>query len=263
VKRSVEPGIKWYPPNERCENRSLRAFGARGFGAVMVPDAHTVPFARSVGSKNCSTMKFFQFGEQIPGYDFRVINEREARASAGIMFLLGLMSLFSVYQLRTIFWAELFSLTFIIEFLVRVLIRPAYAPYMLLGALIVHNQAPDWVEARPKHFAWALGLGLGAVMTVYIVFDIISPVRLAICWLCLFLMYVESVFGICLGCMLYKYIHRKTYLCPGGVCETTPKRNFSRHKWLVLAAFLVLFSLTYTTLKHWKFPARPRVEVVK
>ncbi|MDF1880063.1 DUF4395 domain-containing protein, partial [Sulfurimonas sp. MAG313] len=50
---------------------------------------------------------FFKFGEDVKAYDFRVINEREARASAGIMFLLGLLSLFSVYGLRTLLWAEL------------------------------------------------------------------------------------------------------------------------------------------------------------
>jgi len=57
--------------------------------------------------------KIFSFGEIVSEFDFKVINEREARASAGIMFLLGLLSLFSVYIYRTLFWAELFSITFI------------------------------------------------------------------------------------------------------------------------------------------------------
>lgn len=51
----------------------------------------------------------FDFGEKIEGFDYRVINEREARASAGIMFLLGIFSIFSVYLERTLFWAELFG----------------------------------------------------------------------------------------------------------------------------------------------------------
>jgi len=37
---------------------------------------------------------FLNFGEKVNGFDHRVINEREARASAGIMCLLGGMSLF-------------------------------------------------------------------------------------------------------------------------------------------------------------------------
>ncbi len=75
---------------------------------------------------------FFNFGQQVDGYKNKVINEREARASAGIMFLLGLLSVFAVFQLRTLFWAELFSITFIIEFFIRVIVNPQYAPYMML-----------------------------------------------------------------------------------------------------------------------------------
>ena len=100
--------------------------------------------------------QIFSFGEKIPEYDFKVINERDARASAGIMFLLGLISLFSLFMFRTLFYAEVFSITFILEFMIRIFINPKYAPYMMLGSLIVSNQEPDWVEAKPKKFAWIL-----------------------------------------------------------------------------------------------------------
>jgi hypothetical protein len=33
--------------------------------------------------------KIFAFGEEVEDFDYRVINEREARASAGIMLVLG------------------------------------------------------------------------------------------------------------------------------------------------------------------------------
>ena len=206
--------------------------------------------------------RLFTFGETVEGYDYRVINEREARASAGLMFLIGLLSLFSVHLHRTIFWAELFSITFIIEFFVRVLINPKYAPYMLIAGLIVRHQQPEWVEARPKKFAWLLGLILGAVMTYYIVFDIISPIRLGICWLCLFLMFVESAFGICLGCMLYKRLKWKTYRCPGGICEPRITPAYERKKLMALAFFLALFFLTYAALKHYRFHQKPRIIIV-
>ena len=205
---------------------------------------------------------FLNFGETVAGYDYKVVNERDARASAGIMFLLGLFSLFSVYLYRTLFWAELFSITFIIEFLVRVLINPRYAPYMLVGSWVVSNQHPDWVEAKPKRFAWLLGMLLGVIMTYYILFDIITPIRLAICWLCLFLLFVESVFGICLGCLLYKKLKWKTYRCPGGVCDAPPppynKRNF-----ILILAFLGLFFLTYLSLRTYKFNEKPKIVIVR
>jgi len=196
---------------------------------------------------------FFNFGETIDGFDYKVINEREARASAGIMFLVGLLSMFSVFMLRTIFWAELFSITFILEFFIRTIISPKYAPYMLIGGLIVSNQQPDWVAAKPKQFAWFLGLILGLIMTFYIVTDKISLVRLAICWLCLFLMYVESVFGICLGCMLYKAFNKTPENCPGGVCETDKKTPFSKRKYVYLLGFIILFFLLYQGLKKVKY----------
>ncbi|WP_457609579.1 DUF4395 domain-containing protein [Lutibacter sp.] len=205
---------------------------------------------------------FLNFGEKIDGYDYKVINEREARASAGIMFLLGLLSLFSVHLYRTIFWAELFSITFIIEFFVRVLINPKYAPYMLIGGLIVSNQQPDWVEAKPKRFAWLLGVILGVIMTYYIIFDIITPIRLGICWLCLFLLFVESVFGICLGCLLYKKLKWKTYNCPGGICDVPPP-PYNKKKLVIIVAFLALFFLTYVGLKSYKFNENPKIIIIK
>lgn len=204
----------------------------------------------------------FDFGEKIEGFDYRVINEREARASAGIMFLLGIFSIFSVYLERTLFWAELFSLTFIIEFLVRTVFNPKYAPYMLLGRLIVSNQTPEWVEAKPKQFAWSLGLILGLIMTYYILFDIISLIRLSICWLCLFLMFVESAFGICLGCSLYQAFNKKSENCAGGVCDTLPKRGIKTVHLGIIVLFVGLFITTYVGLKSTKYSERPKIIVI-
>ena len=205
---------------------------------------------------------FFNFGETIEGYQYKVINERAARASAGIMFLFGLLSLFSVYLLRTLFWAELFSITFIFEFFFRIIINPKFAPYMLIADLIVHHQEPDWVEAKPKRFAWFLGLILGAIMAFYIVFEIISPIRIAVCWLCLFLLYVESVFGICLGCLLYKKLNWKVYNCPGGVCKTSTKKRYNKKYLLYIVGFIFLFYLTYTTLKKVKYVEKQKITIV-
>ena len=206
---------------------------------------------------------FINFGEKIEGYHYKVINERDARASAGLMFLFGILSLFSVYIFRTIFWAELFSITFIIEFLIRVLINPKYAPYMLIGSLIVSNQMPDWVEAKPKKFAWKLGMILGIIMTYFIVFDIISPVRIGICWLCLFLLFVESVFGICLGCILYKKLHWQLYNCPGGICDFKPEKKYDKRKLVLILAYFLIFFLIYTSLKHYKVIDKPKIIIIK
>jgi hypothetical protein len=135
---------------------------------------------------------------------------------------------------------------------------------MLIGRVIVSNQTPEWVEAKPKQFAWFLGLILGLIMTYYILFDIISLVRLSICWLCLFLMFVESAFGICLGCLLYKAFNKKTENCAGGVCETGPKRSIQWfHFIIILLLFIGLFVSIYAGLKLIKYPDRPKIIVIE
>lgn len=204
----------------------------------------------------------FNFGKKIEGYDYLVINERDARASAGIMFLLGLLSLFSVFTLRTLLWAELFTITFIFEFFMRVFINPKYAPYMLLGGLIVSNQKPDWVEAKPKKFAWALGIVLGAIMTYYIVFDVISLWRLGICLVCLILLFLESAFGICLGCLLYHTFNIDLKKCPGDVCEIEEKVGFGKRKIFMLLGFIVLFVFTLFMLKTYKYTDEQNIVIV-
>jgi len=196
---------------------------------------------------------FFNFGEKVPEYDFKVINENEARASAGIMFLFGIISLFSFILTKDLFYAEIFSITFIIEFLIRILISPIYAPYMLLGSIFVSNQKPNWVEAKPKKFAWVLGLMLGFVMGYFILFNIMTPARLLTCLICLVLLFTESAFGICLGCILYKKLNIKVQKCPGDVCEVgfiKPKRL---NKFLSLVFISLLFTTTYVTMKDLRY----------
>jgi hypothetical protein len=196
---------------------------------------------------------FFQFGEKVSRYNFLVINERDARASAGIMFLLGILSLFSFILTKNLFWANLFTITFILEFIIRVFVNPKYAPYMVLGSLIVSNQEPDWVEASPKKFAWILGVILGFIMSYFILFDILTPARIITCLLCLLLLYTESVFGICLGCIIYKRINVKLYKCPGGVCEIPKNKKINKSKILVLIVFVGLFYGVFTGLKVYKY----------
>ena len=197
--------------------------------------------------------KIFQFGQKIDDYDFLVINERDARASAGIMFLLGTLSLFSFILTKNLFWANLFTITFIIEFIVRVFINPIYAPYMVLGSLIVSNQEPDWVEARPKKFAWILGVILGLIMSYFILFNILTPARLLTCLLCLFLLYMESVFGICIGCLIYKRLNIKLYKCAGGVCEVPSKKRSILPKFAIILLYIGLFYGVFLGLKNYKY----------
>ena len=188
----------------------------------------------------------FTFGEKLEDYNYKVLNEREVRASAGLMFLFGIISFFVFIHTQDIFYAEVFSLTFILEFVVRMFINPKYAPYMILGKLIVINQSPEWVEASPKRFAWFLGLLLAAFMSYYILMDIVNPTRGMICIACLILLFLESAFGICLGCVVYGLFKRKNQQdCSGDQCEISIKRSIGLKEAFAFIAFLFV---TYSSI---------------
>ena len=165
--------------------------------------------------------KIFYFGEQVDGYAVRVINEREARAAAGLMLLLGFYSLMTGYLTADYVPERIMIIAFIIELSIRVLINPKYAPFMVMARLIVRKQSVDYVGAPQKRVAWSLGLALGLFM-YWLVFmeGNMGWMNFAGCVTCVILLFFEAAFGICLGCGLYNVFNKdKAQLCPGGVCE--------------------------------------------
>lgn len=164
----------------------------------------------------------FRFGERIPGYDIPVLNEREVRAGAGILLVLALVSFMHAWLLGDFRLTRLFVVGFVIDFTLRIFVNPRLAPSLVLGRLAVRRQAPEYVGAPQKRFAWAIGWALGALMLYLIVLErVVGPLNLIVCLTCLTLMFFEAAFGICLGCMLYNAFSRQTAQhCPGGACET-------------------------------------------
>ncbi len=178
------------------------------------------------------------FGEKIDGYDIPVLNEREARAGAGILFALALIAFMNAFLVGNFAPIRVVAVVFFIDFFIRVLISPKYAPSLILGRLAVRNQTPEFTGAPQKHFAWALGLGLATIMVVLVAgFDVRGPVNMLICVTCLTLLFFETAFGICIGCLLYRVLlRRETVLCPGGVCEVSVKHPVQRTSTAQLAA---------------------------
>ncbi len=188
--------------------------------------------------------KLFQFGESMPEYPVRVLNEREARAGAGIFFFLAIVAFMHVWLNGNFAMTQFVVITFFVDFFIRVLINPKYAPSLVLGRIAVRNQAPEYVGAPQKRFAWALGLVLAAVMFFMIVVgDTRGPVTMLICITCLLLLFFETSFGICLGCMIYNAFNKeKAKLCPGGVCEIQDRQaiqNISAAQLAILALVAV------------------------
>jgi hypothetical protein len=200
--------------------------------------------------------KYFYFGEVVDGYETRVINEREARASAGIIFLFAIIGFSFVAFQGNFYYTEMFSFTFLIEFIIRMFINPKYAPYMILGRMFIFNQKPEYVGAPQKRFAWAIGLLLGIIMIALIVYNNTGNERVVICLLCVVFLFSEAVFGICIGCKLYEFITRKkAQNCPGGVCEMRGPKEEVQKVSLFQIIILIMFSLSLYN-SQWMFEDR-------
>lgn len=179
------------------------------------------------------------FGEQVEGYTIPVLNEREARAGAGILFLVAMVAFMHAWLEGNFGLVRLVVIGFFVDFFLRVLVSPRYAPSLVLGRFFVRDQTPDYVGAAQKRFAWAIGLALAAIMAwLFLVSGLRGPVTLLICALCLLLLFFETAFGICLGCMIYNAVRKDSaQLCPGGVCEVREKEPIQRLSFAQGAAF--------------------------
>lgn len=202
-----------------------------------------------------------RFGEQVEGYSVPVLNEREVRAAAGILFLATFLSLLFILFRGNFVPIKFVIPFFLADFLVRVGVSPRFAPTLILGRLIVGSQTPEYVAAEPKRLAWLIGVALAATMFVLMVLmNSYSPVTGIICLLCLVFLFFESAFGICLGCKFYKLVYRKSpELCPGEVCEVKarqPIQKTSLAQVLVLLASIALLAAAAGALKE-TFSAKP------
>ena len=166
----------------------------------------------------------WEYGEHVAGYDVTVVNEREARAAAGILFMLGMIVIFVGIGFGHIIVARVYLAFLWFDFLARV-VSPKYSPSMLLGKFIVRNQKPEYVGGLQKRFAWTLGWLISFPMVWWFVIHWdITFYKVLICVLCLTLMFLETAFGVCVGCMIYKALLQKNpEHCPGGVCEIKRK----------------------------------------
>jgi hypothetical protein len=165
-----------------------------------------------------------EYGEWVPGYDVTVINEREARAAAGILFMLGMIVIFVGIGYNHIMVARVYLAFLFLDFTLR-MISPKYSPSLLLGKLVTQHQKPEYTGGLQKRFAWTLGWFISLpMMWWFVIHWDITFYKVLVCILCLTLMFLEAAFSVCVGCMIYKWIVREDpQHCPGGVCEIRQK----------------------------------------
>lgn len=170
------------------------------------------------------------FGEIVEGYDIPVLNEREIRASAGILFLAIFIALMIILFKENFLMIKYVITVFFIDFIIRVFVNPKFSPSLIIGRFIVSRQNPEYVGAAQKRFAWIIGLIFATIMFILMVIvNSYSIITGLICLTCLIFLFFESSFGICLGCLFYGWFYKeKAKYCPGEICEVKSKKDIQK-----------------------------------
>ncbi|MDB5091503.1 MAG: hypothetical protein JWR09_5497 [Mucilaginibacter sp.] len=195
--------------------------------------------------------KVIQFGETVEGYDIPVLNEREIRAAAGILFLVIFFSLMLIMFNNNFVLAKYSITLFLTDFIIRVFVNPKFSPSLIIGRLIVRNQVPEYVGAKQKKFAWIIGVALSGTMFIFmVVVNSYSPITGIICLMCLIFLFFESAFGICLACKVYRMVYgEKAQYCPGEVCDVKAKQDIQKTSkaqvFIVFGFIAYIFLISY------------------
>jgi len=184
----------------------------------------------------------------------QLLNEREIRAAAGILFVPMLIALMLILLNGDFLMIKFYIIIFNADLLIRVFISPKYSPSLILGRLIVGRQTPEYVNAAQKIFAWKIGIGLSSLMLFLIVilntYSIFTGLS---CLFCLIFLFFETAFGICLGCIVYGWFYKnKLQHCAGEVCEKKERveiQKTSIGQKLILVSFVLLVVLLVVVLK--------------
>ena len=154
-----------------------------------------------------------------------IVNENEVRAAAGLTMVIGGVAFSYAYFDKQYVPLQAAASLFFADFLVRVTLGLRFSPVGVIAHAITHRRPPDWVTARPKRFAWTLGMVMALAMTVITNVGIRGLLPRTICLICLTLMWMESVLGLCVGCKLHGLLARRGWATPGlelctdGSCE--------------------------------------------
>jgi hypothetical protein len=174
--------------------------------------------------------KIFNFGEDVAGYNIPVLNEREIRAAAGILFVVVFLGII-LAGVKGDFLMIKYAITiFLTDITIRVFVNPRFSPSLIIGRLIVRNQVPEYVGAQQKKFAWIIGVALAFIIFIHlVVMNAFSPITGLGCLICLIFLFFESAFGICIGCKIYSMVYKeKAQYCPGEVCDVKSKQDIQK-----------------------------------
>ncbi len=183
------------------------------------------------------------FGERIPGLELdgravrgAVFNEQQVRAAAGLTLALAVAAFVPAAMAQRYAPIQAVTVFFALEFALRGAFGLRGSPVGWLAGRLVARQAPLWVSARPKRFAWTLGLVMALAMAAITNVGVRGALPLTICVVCITLMWLETALGLCLGCEIYRQLVRRGWwsvddafeVCSHGACQFAPGREATR-----------------------------------
>jgi hypothetical protein len=160
-----------------------------------------------------------------------VFDEHAVRAAAGLTMVLGAVAFAFAYFDQDYVPLRVVTAVFFVEFLIRVTTGLRYSPIGMIARQMTKRRAPEWVSAKPKRFAWTIGLVLSFSMMVITNAGVTGALPRTICLICLAMMWMESVLGVCLGCEIHGRLVRRGWttkdpafeICANGACELPPR----------------------------------------
>lgn len=176
-------------------------------------------------------MAFFEFGTFDPQRGYATLDERVVRGSSGLLLVLGFIAFengFVVKNYPVLPWISGFLA---LNFLIAVAVNPRFSPTMAISRFMVRRQSPLPIGAVQKRFAWSVGLAMSVAIFVMSLllqsdetwFDAVCQW----CLVCLLFLFLETAFGICVGCKIYALGIRLGLIkapvvrpnCMGDACE--------------------------------------------
>jgi hypothetical protein len=158
---------------------------------------------------------------------FPVVNERAVRATAGIVMALATIAIALAYFDKNYTPVRVISIFVAADYALRqVAGLTPLSPIGTLGTFLVRNQAPEWVGATQKRFAWALAFGMALLIAILTNVEVHGPGVQLIGLTLIGLLWLESVVGFCVGCFIYSRLIKADLIhpedapaCGGNSCE--------------------------------------------
>jgi len=193
----------------------------------------------------------FSFWEKVEGFNVKVLNEREIRAWAGILFLFAMPIFIISCMLRDFYLLKIFIIYFIFDFFIRIFINPKYSPSLILWRVFISSQKPEYVWAPQKRIAWAIWFLMAITMFfLLIVFKVFWVLNIILCFFCIIFLFFESAFWICIWCKLYNLFSKdKAELCSWGVCENNKKEKIQEISFFQIFMIFIWFIIIYFITK--------------